>query len=144
MLIKDSAKALVIPREHKFRGDCAVVAHALAYNKSYTEAKKDILVLGLDNYWRDYVNSYPVKDVVIFNSRYVPNGYPVEEVSSPLGNKITTVKRFFESTQSTDVWIVGVREHVFVIKDGFIYDRKGYVDKNSGWLRKVNVAYKIK
>lgn len=142
-MIKDSEKALPIPKEHKFLHDCAVLAHAIAFDKDYLTAKKEVLGLGLDNYWLKYAKTFPIKDVRVFNNRYTPEGKTYTE-EKPLGKKITTVRQFFNKVKDNEVWIVGVRSHVFTIKNGIIYDRKRYYEDNSGWRRKVNVAYRIK
>lgn len=143
-MIKDSEEALLITKEHKFLHDCAVLAHAIAFDKDYITAKNEILGLGLNNYWREYAKVFPVKEVVVFSKGYHPEEGITFTEHPPLGKKITTVKQFFKTVKLDEVWIVGVWCHVFAIKDGIIYDRKRYQDDNSGWRRKVNVAYKIK
>ena len=142
-MIKDSDEVFPIPKEHKFLHDCAVLAHAIAFDKDYLTSKNEVLGLGLDNYWRNYAKTFPIKKVLVFSERYYPEGIDFTE-QPPIGKKITTVRQFFKTVNSDEVWIVGVRSHVFAIKGGIIYDRKRYQDDNSGWRRKVNVAYRIK
>lgn len=143
MLIVDSESYVKPPKNLKFRNDCATIAHAIAFDKKYKDAKNDLDKLGLDNYWKKYATTFGVKDVIVFTESYIPENINYKK-TPPLGKKITTLKSFSTYIKQDEVWIVGVRGHVLTIKEGVMYDRKGVAEGDNGWRRRVNVAYRIK
>ena len=142
--MRDSSEALDLPEKGQYRQDCATVAHSLAFDIPYLKAHAEISRLGLDNYWREYASTFPVKEVALYTESYRPSGSCCI-LRQPLNKKITTLGAFIEEVKEDETWIRGVRGHVLTIKDGVMLDRKSMVENGEGELRrKVNVAYRIK